>query len=120
MTTSNTETKELKRRLRDIIEPGRDLGHVDDKKSVKSTTQEQGHQGSNENENPIKAQLQRKEINGEIDVSKSCAVGNIQVDSVESPRKYESTGADQVEARNEGREIEVEQRPDKSICEDCN
>jgi len=26
------ETKELKRRVRDVIEPGRDLGHVDGKK----------------------------------------------------------------------------------------
>jgi hypothetical protein len=28
----NTETKELKRRVRDIIDPGKDLGHVDGKK----------------------------------------------------------------------------------------
>jgi len=28
------ETKELKRRIRDVIEPGRDLGHVDGKKST--------------------------------------------------------------------------------------
>ena len=28
------ETKELKKRVRDIIEPGRDLGHVDGKKSA--------------------------------------------------------------------------------------
>lgn len=29
-----TETKELKRRVRDIIDPGRDLGHVDGKKKT--------------------------------------------------------------------------------------
>lgn len=28
------ETKELKRRVRDIIDPARDLGHVDGKKSI--------------------------------------------------------------------------------------
>jgi len=28
-----TETKELKRRVRDVIDPKRDLGHVDGKKS---------------------------------------------------------------------------------------
>lgn len=32
------ETKELKKRVRDIIDPGRDLGHVDGKKSVPSRT----------------------------------------------------------------------------------
>ncbi|MBE3044644.1 hypothetical protein IMZ48_19205 [Candidatus Bathyarchaeota archaeon] len=28
------EVKELKRRVRDVVEPGRDLGHVDGKKAV--------------------------------------------------------------------------------------
>ncbi|KAF7902047.1 uncharacterized protein EAF01_007345 [Botrytis porri] len=32
------ETKELKKRLRNIIDPSRDLGHVDGKKSTTSTT----------------------------------------------------------------------------------
>lgn len=31
------ETKELKRRLRDVIDPGRDLGHVDGKKTATSS-----------------------------------------------------------------------------------
>ncbi|KAJ4310383.1 hypothetical protein N0V84_011001 [Fusarium piperis] len=30
------ETKELKRRVRDVVEPGRDLGHVDGKHSKKT------------------------------------------------------------------------------------
>jgi len=33
------ETKELKKRVRDIIEPNRDLGHVDGKKSTITTSQ---------------------------------------------------------------------------------
>ncbi|KAG4025743.1 hypothetical protein MFRU_051g00080 [Monilinia fructicola] len=32
------ETKELKKRLRNIIDPARDLGHVDGKKSIKPST----------------------------------------------------------------------------------
>jgi hypothetical protein len=36
------ETKELKRRVRDVIEPGRNLGHVDrDHPKPAATTQEQ-------------------------------------------------------------------------------
>lgn len=37
------ETKELKRRVRDVVEPGRDLGHVDrgkDKKEENAKTEE--------------------------------------------------------------------------------
>ncbi|KAF7856180.1 uncharacterized protein EAF02_011439 [Botrytis sinoallii] len=34
---TNLETKELKKRLRNIIDPSRDLGHVDGKKSTTST-----------------------------------------------------------------------------------
>jgi hypothetical protein len=30
------ETKELKRRVRDVVEPGRDLGHVDGKHTKKT------------------------------------------------------------------------------------
>jgi predicted Rdx family selenoprotein len=30
----SAETKELKRRVRDIIDPNRDLGHVDGKKDM--------------------------------------------------------------------------------------
>jgi len=32
------ETKELKRRVRDIIDPSRDLGHVDGKKTISTPT----------------------------------------------------------------------------------
>ena len=32
------EVKELKRRVRDVVEPGRDLGHVDKKKTATNTS----------------------------------------------------------------------------------
>ncbi|KAK0125109.1 hypothetical protein ONS96_008975 [Cadophora gregata f. sp. sojae] len=40
------ETRELKRRVRDVIDPKRDLGHVDGKKSTSSRSQPSSQQGS--------------------------------------------------------------------------
>ena len=40
------ETKELKRRVRDVIEPGRDLGHVDGHKAVSKEATKDGATGS--------------------------------------------------------------------------
>ena len=40
------ETKELKKRVRDVIEPGRDLGHVDGKKSAAASAKAVSGQGN--------------------------------------------------------------------------
>ena len=40
------ETKELKKRVRDIVEPGRDLGHVDGKMSTAGSVKVVSGQGN--------------------------------------------------------------------------
>lgn len=40
------ETKELKRRVRDVIEPGRDLGHVDRDHKKEKEAQEKVEDGA--------------------------------------------------------------------------
>lgn len=120
----NTETKELKRRIRDIIEPGRDLGHVDGKKKsivgAYTTALEHRSQGLNQNEDPIEADPQKKETDGEEEVRLPHAISNIEVHGHESERKYTPMDLNNIEMRDERRETDVKRNPDGSICEDCN
>lgn len=50
------ETKELKRRVRDVIEPGRDLGHVDGHKAVtdKKVGEKEDAEGKSESKGEAK------------------------------------------------------------------
>ncbi|KAF4986666.1 hypothetical protein FDECE_15837 [Fusarium decemcellulare] len=53
------ETKELKRRVRDVIEPGRDLGHVD--RDHKKSKDDEGKKDANQEEQAESGQKQMAE-----------------------------------------------------------
>jgi len=112
------ETKELKRRVRDIIEPGRDLGHVDGKKhSVNPTTP---------TENPIKdgdAAEDGVKVGDEKEPAQiPHAISRLQEQEPESERKFTPMDVDSVDIKDErgGVESGIKRNPDGSICEDCN
>jgi hypothetical protein len=117
---SNTETKELKKRVRDIIEPGRDLGHVDGKKKsiAGATLTEHQPPDSNEKEDNIDSEAQRQEKKGEDEVLRPGADSNTKVQGQESRRKFTPMDMDTIETRNESGETQVK-NTDGSLCEDC-
>jgi hypothetical protein len=118
---SNTETKELKKRVRDIIEPGRDLGHVDGKKSLAgATASEHGHQGSKAHEDCDKSETQNQETDAHEKVRRPRAISKVQINSQESERKSTPMDVDGIDTKNGKRGIEVKRNLDGSICEDCN
>jgi len=111
------ETKELKRRVRDIIEPGRDLGHVDRKKKtvVIDPVDELGAVG--------------KVAEGSKDVQerqeppqRPRAFSRLQGQDPESERKFTPMDVDSVEVGDERAERDdgINRNPDGSVCEDCN
>ena len=59
------ETKELKRRVRDVIEPGRDLGHVD-------RDYHAGKGGEKEQKEKKEQQQQQQEDKSQEDKSQEC------------------------------------------------
>ena len=61
----HVETKELKKRLRDVVEPGRDLGHVDGKRK------ESGEKGLSSTEESVKPAQVGSEAPSEKDKSAS-------------------------------------------------
>lgn len=104
---SIAETKELKKRVRDIIDPTRDLGHVDGKKkSVPSSTDKavEAEQGGGKSE-PEETREREGEAKGE-------AMGEA---------KGEAKGEAMEEAKGEVEvKGEIKRNPDGSICEECN
>lgn len=104
LSTNATETKTLKKLVRDIIDPSRDLGHVDGKKSTTTITA------------PAQAGLDRREDagNGEHGVTGHDAdTGETGEVGEEKHRKEEDKGDAK---RQEGGKVEGQ---GKAACEDC-
>ncbi|KAI9735308.1 MAG: hypothetical protein M1818_006502 [Claussenomyces sp. TS43310] len=99
------ETKELKRRVRDVIEPDRDLGHVDRKhKSLAPDAMV--------NEEHIGPEL------GPIDGTVAPPRAISQLKGQEGERKFTPMDVDSAATKETPRE--TKRNPDGSICEDCN
>jgi predicted Rdx family selenoprotein len=120
---SNTETKELKRRVRDIIDPGRNLGHVDVKKSVPATEADiseherkeaNGEHDAFKDNNPISKTLD------EQDIRRPRAISDVQNPGQEQERKFTPQDVDERDMNKDGLKAGVKRNPDGSICQDCN
>jgi hypothetical protein len=84
------ETKELKRRVRDVIEPGRNLGHVDrdhDKEKGKVTDQQQQQQQPQEQKTEV-AQMPEQQLQKQGEPSAS---------GLETQSQHHSEGGNQPE-----------------------
>lgn len=111
------ETKVLKQRLRDHIDPARDLGHSDvgGKKSKKTENKEEKGEGdgvSKESDGKVEDKVEKKE---EEDVQ------NIKVDG-KLERNAEDMVADMQAEMEDGPETDgggVKLNADGSVCEDC-
>ncbi|EAQ89134.1 hypothetical protein CHGG_05753 [Chaetomium globosum CBS 148.51] len=72
------EVKELKRRVRDVIQPGRDLGHVDRDygrgNHGQGQGQDQGEGGDGEAKKEVKKEVKKEEGAGEEQTGKVCGV----------------------------------------------
>lgn len=108
MTLQLTETKELKKRVRDIIDPGRDLGHVDGKKKTTGMSEAPAS-----DDVPSEQTL----VEGPETAVRPKAIR--QLKSHDGERKFTPMDVDSSEAK-EGRKAEVKRNPDGRICEDCN
>ncbi|KAF7934236.1 uncharacterized protein EAE97_008596 [Botrytis byssoidea] len=76
------ETKELKKRLRNIIDPSRDLGHVDGKKSTTTATASASNSAPN---NQLQSSAQKDSAPTAIKASTSTPVNTISQPSASSP-----------------------------------
>ncbi|KAK6544248.1 hypothetical protein TWF694_000951 [Orbilia ellipsospora] len=91
------ETKELKKKVRDIIDPQRDLGHVDGKKSATNPPAHPANAGHTRELKDVAAQV----VDGPVKVSKL------------QDNRPESLGVQLVQAQNSSKS------QDKAECEDC-
>jgi len=106
------ETKELKRRVRDIIEPGRDLGHVDGKKkSVLSVSESEPKEESKETETA------RDDDDQSASSFRPPAISRVQGERKESGRNFTPMDVDSMEMKDD--DDGVKRNPDGSLCEDC-
>ena len=117
--TQPSETKELKRRVRDIIEPGRDLGHVDGKKksAVVQTKPESTHVSQPPNGEAMLDVEQGEEFTGK----RPPAVHRVM--QQEGKRKFTPMDLDQKNSMSEGlgeSGEQIKRNPDGTVCEDCN
>jgi len=101
------ETKELKKRVRDIIDPGRDLGHVDGKK--KSNITAESPAGDDKAGGQTEA--------GNTDYTSRLGAISL-LKGHEGERKFTPMDVD-TSAVKEETPAEVKRNPDGSICEDC-
>ncbi|TGO32128.1 hypothetical protein BHYA_0349g00080 [Botrytis hyacinthi] len=76
------ETKELKKRLRNIIDPSRDLGHVDGKKSTSTATPPASNSAPN---NQLQSSAQQDSAPTAIKASTSAPVNTVSQPSASSP-----------------------------------
>lgn len=125
------ETKVLKQRVRNVIDPTRDLGHVDGKKKSVVVIQEddspsnQASQAATPQEYESQGQdsgLQQEEQ--KQPARRPRAISNLQAAVGDGERKFtpmDVDGAEMAYERGEGeqREEQVKRNPDGSICEDC-
>lgn len=122
-----TETKELKRRVRDIIEPGRDLGHVDGKKTVVATKRS-GPASEQENLHGNQTTHQIVELEKALDLGQETqerpTIPNPltkEQGSHETPTPAEvDINDDSLDPKNKTRGGKIKQNPDANTCEDCN
>jgi hypothetical protein len=106
----------LKRRVRDIIDPGRDLGHVDGKKrSTGAADVSSSHYYSTGNATAPEAQLENSQRDNQMQEKHLLAKSNVPLrdDNLE----WKSTSVDEGRVGNQGEE---KQTLDRVICEDCN
>ncbi|CZS90136.1 uncharacterized protein RAG0_01291 [Rhynchosporium agropyri] len=129
------ETKELKRRVRDVVDPKRDLGHVDGKKSI-TTNPEPSTLATNANTSAQEATAQNASITTPIPraINRLQAAVNgeerkftpMDVDVNSRPTSSKGEVVDEVEVLNERGKIQVGGeaggggycRPGED-CEDC-
>lgn len=123
-TDPHIETKELKRRVRDIVDPDRDLGHVDGKKkstsasgteaardaSVQEPTQDLSDQGGESTD----ARDSKESEMRPLPVSRVSQ----RVKAEDGERKFTPMDLDVEEMVRESGD--VKRNADGSICEDCN
>lgn len=121
-----TETKELKRRVRDIIEPGRDLGHVDGKKTVMNTRSGLVSEQENLDGN------QTTHLTGEFDKAMDLGQEMPERPTICNPLTKEQgfhetptpakvdINDDSLDPTNKTRGGKIMLNPDANICEDCN
>lgn len=127
----------LKRLVRDIIDPDRDLGHVDGKKKSTTTTAStsvsssaQPHRpnapdrddSSRELENEYHNQTQSVARAQQSPARRPRAISNLQGMTGDGERKFTPMDVDGVEMEDEHvqqQQGQVRRNPDGSICEDC-
>lgn len=120
----NPETKELKRRVRDIIEPGRNLGHVDGKKRIVPVTDTHlmrlGEIEGNEEQEAYQDKNLIPAAEEERDVRKPAAIRSLQTQVPESERRLTAVDVGGMGMNNERWKAEANRDPKSSVCEDCN
>lgn len=120
------ETKELKRRVRDVIDPGRDLGHVDGKKkSVASTTESSNFSTTGRetpqteySENQTETTKRPESVHGDTEApTDGPRPQALKPSGTQEERKF--TPMDVDTAPTVGPDG-LKRNPDGTICEDCN
>jgi hypothetical protein len=122
-----TETKELKRKVRDIIEPGRDLGHVDGKKTVVATKRS-GPVSEQENLHGNQTIHQTGELKKAIDLGQEMQEHPAIPNPLTKEQGFHGTPTlaevdindDSLDPKNKTPGGKIKRNPEANICEDCN
>lgn len=126
-----SETKELKKRVRDIIDPGRDLGHVDGKKksvaapssvATEDTESVFSNQASSTAASTIHGDEDSQPSEGPRPKAITRLTGGDGGSVTRGERKFTPMDVDIAEARGRVSEQDdgIKRNDDGSICEDCN
>lgn len=108
----NAETKSLKKLVRDIIDPTRDLGHVD------------GHKAAVTNSTPKNNNTDEigEESSGCILVASKDPIGSSKVEErgeEDSSKQQQIVGRDDVAKSEEGGPATKQSNQEKRVCDDC-
>jgi hypothetical protein len=100
--------------LRDIVEPGRSLGHVDGKTSELVNAREESHR-SNLPIQPEISKVPEREKDLDEEAQELRRIGNLQLEEQKFQEKSVSTDEDIT-----ANDLEMKSSTDKTLCEDCN